>query len=171
MSSIQPTEAYANLAATLMKTVDRDGDGKVSLNEFSGFLERLLQQPSPTLPGQANAIASAPAATSPLAAAERAPIDDMAEFGTREKLLDATHQTLKYQVGRVLQFYPHTPDGLRAALPELQDLVPSVTIAPGKGDKLDFGDYVDSKSGHIGVVDVIRAAGEGGKAWMWMPVQ
>lgn len=164
MSSITPVNAYQTLASSLMKTVDANHDGQLTLSEFSSFLQRMLEAPSPTLPTTASRVVGNSATTG------RTPVDSMREFGSPQKLADLSHQTLKYRVGRVLQYYPHTPEGLRAALPELQEIVPGLTIASGKGDKLDFGDYVDPKSGRIGVVDVIRAAGAGGQAWQWLPV-
>ena len=87
------------------------------------------------------------------------------------KLRDDTHTSFKYQIGRILQFYPNTPDGLQQALPEIQNLVPGATITGSKGDRIDFGDYVDPKSGKIGVVDVITCAGLGGRGWAWMPLE
>ena len=36
----------------------------------------------------------------------------------------------------------------------------------GKGDKFDFGDY-RFEGERIGIVDLILAAGEGGKGWWW----
>ena len=85
------------------------------------------------------------------------------------KLADTSHRSVKYEVARVLQFYPHTPEGLQAALPEIQALFPTVTIKGSKGDTLDFGDYV-SNGERIGSIDVIFAAGEGGRSWQWNPV-
>ena len=93
----------------------------------------------------------------------------MASFSD-EKLADPTHTSFKYQIGRILQYYPNTPEGLKAALPEIQKLVPEAKIVGTNGDKLDFGSYVDRKSGKIGVVDVLHAAGRGGESWGWRPV-
>jgi hypothetical protein len=58
------------------------------------------------------------------------------------KLANLNHKSLKYEVGRILQYHPNTPEGLRAALPV-------------RGER-------------IGIVDVIFAAGEGGKSWQWL---
>ena len=85
------------------------------------------------------------------------------------KLDDTTSKSFKYQIGRILQYYPNTPAGLQDALPEIQALVPGAKITGSKGDRIDFGDYVDPKSGKIGVVDVILSAGTGGVAWTWQP--
>lgn len=73
------------------------------------------------------------------------------------------HRTPKYVIGRILARYPHTPAGLRAALPEIEKEYPGTMIVGSKGDKLDIPG--------VGVIDVIQAAGEGGRAWQWLPVQ
>jgi hypothetical protein len=37
-------------------------------------------------------------------------------------------------------------------------------------DKIDFGSYIDPRGIKIGVIDVLQAAGAGGRAWQWAPV-
>jgi hypothetical protein len=86
------------------------------------------------------------------------------------KLRDESHTSFKYQIGRILQYYPNTPEGLWQALPEIQKLVPGAKIIGTHGDKIDFGTYDDPKSGRIGVIDVLLAAAEGGRGWAWQPV-
>lgn len=74
----------------------------------------------------------------------------------------------KYQVARVLQNYPSTPEGLRQALPELQKLgLGDVSIGGSKGDKLTFSGQTDPRFNGVTTFDVIRAAGKGGEAWVW----
>jgi hypothetical protein len=74
----------------------------------------------------------------------------------------------KYQVARVLQNYPSTPEGLRQALPELQKLgLGDVSIGGSKGDKLTFSGQTDPRFNGVTTFDVIRAAGNGGEAWVW----
>ena len=85
-------------------------------------------------------------------------------------MANASHDSTKYRIGRILQYYPNTPAGLRDALPEIQQIIPGVKIAGGNGDKLDFGSYVDPKGYKIGIIDVLQAAGAGGTAWQWAPV-
>lgn len=75
---------------------------------------------------------------------------------------DPKHQTPKYVIGRILEPFPHTPAGLRQALPVINAIYPETTILPGKGDKI----HVPC----VGTVDVIVAAGAGGKSWWWGPV-
>lgn len=74
---------------------------------------------------------------------------------------DQNHQTPKYVVGRALAPFPHTPAGLRQALPIINAIYPGSEILPGKGDKVHIP--------CVGVVDLIVGAGGpgGGKAWWW----
>ncbi len=147
-----------DLAARLIKGFDHNSDGKLSSEEFSGLLTGLIGK------GSTGGIKDAFGA-----AGERIPVDSMPGFDSN-KLANTNHRSVKYEAARVLQFYPHTPAGLQAALAELQELFPGVTITGSKGDKLDFGDLT-SKGQRVGVVDVIHAAGEGGRAWSWNPVE
>jgi hypothetical protein len=89
------------------------------------------------------------------------------------KLNDPSHNTPKYVVGRILQNYPNTPEGLRAALPEIQRHFPEARIVSGgKGDVLDFGSHTDPEGRPLGRIDVIRAAGgpNNGEGWQWLPI-
>lgn len=82
--------------------------------------------------------------------------------------LASGHDSPKYQVARVLQNYPSTPEGLRQALPELQKLgLGDVSIGGSKGDKLTFSGQTDPRFNGVTTFDVIRAAGKGGEAWVW----
>jgi hypothetical protein len=72
---------------------------------------------------------------------------------------DPKHQTPKYAVGRIIAAFPPTPAGLRQALPMINAIYPGTEILPGKGDKVHIP--------CVGVVDLIVAAGEGGKGWWW----
>lgn len=86
------------------------------------------------------------------------------------KLANENHNSAKYICARIFQKYPNTPEGLRQALPEIQRHFPEARIVGSKGDKIDFGNSVCPKTGErLGTIDVIRAAGEGGKAWQWSP--
>jgi hypothetical protein len=168
-TSIQSTAAVQDLAKTITSRFDADGDGRLSTDEFSGFLSSFLGslQTNP-LTSAAAGLASSPSATA-VTAATRTPVGVLGGFDAG-KMADLTHATTKYQVGRVLQFYPNTPQGLKNALPELQQLFPDVTIAGSKGDCLDFGNYVAPDGTRIGMIDVIQSAGTGGIAWQWSPV-
>lgn len=72
---------------------------------------------------------------------------------------DGMHQTPKYVVGRIIYAFPPTPAGLRQALPLIKAIYPGTEILPGKGDKVHIP--------CVGVVDLVVAAGEGGKGWWW----
>ena len=167
-SSITGT-AVRDLAATITKQLDADHDGKLSSTEFEGFLSQFLNtvgQNVTTAAASASVAATTTAAATPAA---RPAIGTMAGFDAA-KLANTAHDTFKYQIGRILQGYANTPAGLREALPEIQQLVPGAKIVGSKGDSIDFGDYVDNRGTRIGVVDLVQAAGEGGKAWQWCPV-
>ncbi|HEX5010214.1 MAG TPA: hypothetical protein VFY71_07420 [Planctomycetota bacterium] len=86
------------------------------------------------------------------------------------KLADASHTSPKYQVARVLQKYPSTPEGLQQALAEINALgLGTASISGSKGDKLTFSGNVDPRFNGITTFDVIRGAGNGGEAWQWNP--
>lgn len=75
------------------------------------------------------------------------------------KWADPNHQSPKYVVGRILNQYPATTEGLKQALPELQRAYPGAKLV-GPGDiDLGFGD---------GAVDVLIGAAQGGRGWTWI---
>jgi hypothetical protein len=172
-SAIQSANALQDLAKTITARFDVDGDGRLSTDEFGGFLSTFLGSLQ-TNPLQAAASASAtvtPGASAAATEAATRPVVGLLAGFDAGKIADAAHTTTKYQVARVLQHYPNTPAGLREALPELQQLFPGVTISGSKGDKLDFGSYKAPDGTRIGTVDVIQSAGMGGSAWQWMPLE
>jgi hypothetical protein len=168
VTTTQATSAIDSLARTLLQTFDGDRNGVLSADEFSGLLRRLL---APTGPMTGTVGAAAPSVSSPAAASTfRTPVSDMSAAWNMAKFNDPNHTSFKYQIGRILQYYPHTPAGLQQALAEIQQLVPGARIVGSNGDKIDFGSYNDPKSGLIGVVDVLQSAGTGGTGWQWAPV-
>jgi hypothetical protein len=64
-------------------------------------------------------------------------------------------------VRSILDRYPHTPAGLQQAFAENPELAGASKIGGSKGDKI-----LDPSTGRW--IDVIQAAGEGGKAWQWL---
>jgi hypothetical protein len=162
-NSIQSSTAISELAATLTRRLDADNDGKLSQSEFTGFLSQFLGaiDRNPLTTAAPSGLPSSPAAN-------RQPVGIMGGFDP-VKMADTSHSTLKYQVGRILQFYPNTPAGLQEALPEIKTIVPGASIAGSKGDKIDFGSYMQDGVS-VGVVDVLQASGLGGRAWQWLPV-
>jgi hypothetical protein len=173
----QNSNPIDDFVSNVTRRVDANADGNLSSAEFSAFLKQFLGSAGSFADLATSSLApetpTTPAspttpATAPLAA--RTPIGTMAGFDTT-KLGNLSHTTLKYEIGRILQFHPNTAEGLRAALPEIQQIVPGVRIA-GE-DKLDFGEYVHPEAGRIGVVDVIQSVKgpQGGVAWQWAPVE
>ena len=166
---VQSSNPIQDLATRITKKLDVDGDGNLSSVEFSSFLTQFLgalqSQPQN---GSATSALNQALTNTASAAADRKAVGTMAGFDPIK--MNSTHDSTKYRVGRILQYYPNTPAGLRDALPELQQVIPGVKIAGSNGDKLDFGSYVDAKGVKIGVIDVLQAAGAGGTAWQWAPV-
>jgi hypothetical protein len=175
MSNVTAVNSMSELASSIIKTFDANADGSLSKNEFASFLGQLLgssaQSQAPgsdaggsVTPGLSTLFPSASATVARAKAGTLLGFDD-------NKLNNTGHTSFKYQVGRILQYYPSTPAGLQQALAEIQELVPGAKIIGTNGDKVDFGDYTDQKSGRIGVVDVLVGASSGGRAWAWQPVE
>ncbi len=168
-SGIQGTNPIDDFVASVTRRFDANGDGNLSTAEFSGFLSQFLGTlGTNTVPTASGAAASPTAGGS--ATDARAPVGTLAGFDAT-KLANPAVTSFKYQIGRILQFYPNTAAGLRDALPEIQQLVPGATIAGD--DRLDFGNYEDPQAGRIGAVDVIQAVhgDRGGVAWQWLPIE
>lgn len=72
---------------------------------------------------------------------------------------NSTHP--QYVVGLILISYPPSPAGLKAALPRINSIYPGTELLPGKDDTLRIA--------CVGVVDLIAAAGSGGRSWQWRP--
>lgn len=175
MSTIGTVNPMNELAKTLVQRFDTNRDGTLTTDEFASFLASLLSgisgtaQTDPDVPTKTG---GTPSPTTLFAdpVSPRSRLGLMAGF-SETKLGDTSHLSFKYQIGRILQYYPNTPDGLRQALPEIQQLVPGATIVGAHGDTIDFGDYQDPKSGRIGAVDVLVAAAIGGRSWAWQPLE
>jgi hypothetical protein len=167
---VQSTNPIQDLASRITKKLDVDGDGNLSSIEFSSFLTQFLGalQTQPQN-GSATSALNQVLNGNATASADRKAVGTMAGFDPI-KMANASHDSTKYRIGRILQYYPNTPAGLRDALPEIQQIIPGVKIAGSNGDKLDFGSYVDPKGYKIGIIDVLQAAGAGGTAWQWAPV-
>ena len=162
VSGINP-DALQELARTFTARFDTDKNGQVSPEEFINVFRTLLSGPA----------AARSAALPSTAAAFSGPRAIAGTLGGYDpvKLANPDHQTTKYQIGRILQYYPNTPQGLRDALPEIQQIAPNVTIKGSSGDKLDFGEYIDKAGIRIGVIDVLQGAASGGHHWQWLPIE
>ncbi len=173
--SINSTSTIQNLATQITQKLDADRDGNLSTAEFSDFLAQFLGALQNKKMGDTSAMSSlvsalgATSTPSADSASARDVVGTLAGYDPG-KLANAEHTTTKYTIGRILQYYPNTPAGLRDALPEIQQIVPGAKIAGSKRDKLDFGGYIDARGEKIGVVDVLESAGLGGRAWQWLPV-
>ncbi len=155
----------AEMVATLTKRYDTNGDSKLSKDEFGSFLNDFLNGAG----GRTNSTFAGGTAANTTSTSS-APVGRMEGFDGA-KLANTSHDTMKYQIGRILQKFPNSPQGLRDALPEIQALVPGAKIAGSGGDKLDFGSFIDAERNRLGIVDVLRGAHAGGLAWQWQPVE
>lgn len=74
------------------------------------------------------------------------------------KMADASHQSPKYVVGRILTNFPDTAEGLGQALPHIQQAYPGTQLV-GK-DKLNIPG--------VGIIDVGKGfSAGGGQGWQW----
>jgi hypothetical protein len=184
MSTISSVSSTSDLANTILNSFDKDQDGSLSKTEFASFLTQLVSglktNSTSSESSESSESSSATAATTGMSTLFATVTSSVTSDDTREvvgsmmgfdgtKLADTTHDNLKYEVGRILQYYPNTPAGLQSALAEIQELVPGATITGTNGDKIDFGDYTEDGE-TIGTVDVIIGAGSGGVGWAWNPV-
>ncbi len=140
------------LVEQLAKRADANKDGQVSTSEFAQFLVNLLQP----VAGGANGT------TQPVV--EKTTERTFADLPACPPGWDAakwnnlTHTTPKYTVGRILSYYPPTPDGLTQAMPEIQKAYPGTTRLGD--DKIDIPE--------VGVVDVgLSFSIGGGVGWWW----
>ena len=79
------------------------------------------------------------------------------------KWKDPLHQTPKYVVGRIVSHFPHTPNGLKEAVPAISAFYAGSKISAKHKD----GDRIEIPC--VGVIDmVVSAAGpDQGKRWAW----
>lgn len=168
MSTTPVGNSIQDLAANIMRQFDTNRDGQFSVAEFSSFLDRLMTGMGGSGTAALNK-ASAGADTSAWDTdSYAAPQHTAANFGPvmlgwdGQKWVDPNLQTPKYAVGRILSQYPHTIDGLGAAMAEIQMAYP--------GTQFDGRDKITIPG--VGTIDVLLAAGGpgGGAAWQWLPV-
>ncbi len=138
------------LVEQLAKRADANKDGQVSTSEFAQFLVGLLQ------PGGGGGT------TQPVTekTTERtfADLPPCPPGYDPAKWVNLSHNTPKYAIGRILSYYPPTPDGLTQAMPEIQKAYPGTTRLGD--DKIDIPD--------VGIVDVgLSFSIGGGVGWWW----
>lgn len=174
--------ARSPLMDQLARRADLNGDGAVSKDEFSRFLGDLLDSIAGArngVSGESTAFgqsiaprqtdirltAGSEASLSPSGQDQSAPNASMPEMSMMngfdaDKWNDTGHTTPKYTVGRILANYPPTPDGLKAALPEILKAIPGVTL-----EGLDTLNIPGA-----GVIDVGLGFSAGGNVgWWWGP--
>jgi hypothetical protein len=149
------------LVEQLARRADANKDGQVSTTEFAQFLVNLLQPgalASGTTPTTATSPAVPAATESPIPQRTFADLPPCPPGYDPAKWANLSHNTPKYAIGRILSYYPPTPDGLTQALPEIQKAYPG-TARVGD-DKIDIPD--------VGIVDVgLSFSIGGGVGWWW----
>lgn len=154
------------MVANLTKRYDTNGDSKLSQDEFGSFLNDFLNGAGT----RTNSTFGAGTAANTTSSSSSTAVGIMEGFDP-VKLANPSHNSMKYEIGRILQKFPNSPQGLRDALPEIQALVPGAKIAGSGGDKLDFGSFIDGEQNRLGIIDVLRGAHAGGLGWQWQPVE
>jgi hypothetical protein len=172
---VQAGNALGQLASTLFKSYDVNGDGRLDADEFSTLVAKLTGALAPAAAGQASAATSPsyasralPASASPRAVRARLEGFDHA------KLADTAHRTQKYIFARVAQQTDLTSVTDKASAEAvLRSMVPSLQSAglevlDVKGDKIKV---VGQHSGREVWIDVIRGANSATPAFQWLPIE
>jgi hypothetical protein len=172
-STILPTTSTS--VQSIVKQFDTNNDGQFSVDEFTEFLNAFMKSVTgqATSTGTTTNTASNVGTTSLLAtttaATNRSRLNDplpQCPLGwNEEKWVNPEKTSIKYVAGRIMARY--SPSDWVDESKREQILADFKTAglnptASGK-DKCDFGDG-------IGPIDIVYAAGEGGKAWQWLPV-
>jgi hypothetical protein len=152
------SDVISQLISKVMARYDTDKDGKLTSQEFGGFLTGLLEgsagRSSAALAGttaQASPVATG-AFRSSLAGFDFEKLDNPGARGAG---------TSKYIAARIFQDYPPQPESLPAVVERLQ--AQGIKAVQTDHDKIDFGDG-------YGPIDVIQGAYPGGGvAWQWLP--
>lgn len=164
ITSISSATNVQSLATNVLQQFDTDRDGRLSVDEFSQFLNRLIDSLSSGDEAAHSLTSSLGQATPPLTSLTSAAGDgsyrSALEGFDMRKLDDPSTTSVKYQAARVFQNYAPTVDNLGNVVSALNAAgLPATQVGD---DTIDFG-------GSVGKIDVIRAAGEGGRAWQWLP--
>lgn len=149
------TDPMSQLVAKVMAKYDGDKDGKLTAEEFGGFLNGLLNGSA----NKATALQTGPAA-SVAAGAYRSMLAGF-DFTKLENPTMPGGNTSKYKAARIFQDYPPRPESIPAVIDRLR--ADGVNATQTDIDKIDFGDG-------YGPIDVIQGAYPGGGvAWQWLP--
>lgn len=164
ITSIPSATNVQSLANNVLQQFDTDQDGRLSVDEFSQFLNRLIDSLAGGEDGAAHSLTSSLGQTAPLTsltpAISTGQYRSALEGFDMQKLDDPSKMSVKYQAARVFQNYAPTVDNLADVVAALNNA--GLTATQVGDDTIDFG-------GSVGKIDVIRAAGEGGRAWQWLP--
>jgi hypothetical protein len=160
-STTSANDAISQLISRVMDKYDGDKDGKLTSQEFGGFLSGLLGGTG----------ASSTALSTAMGKTAKDPLAGTGQY--RAKLAGFDHgkmddptirdaMTSKYVAARIFQDYPPMPESLPAVVDRLK--AQGINAKQTDFDKIDFGDG-------YGPIDVIQGAYPGGGvAWQWLPV-
>jgi hypothetical protein len=173
MASTMDTASVGNiqsLTKSIMDNFDANKDGQFSADEFGEFLSAFVKSVAGSTAATGTASTSKAAtflssleATGTTATSGGAEALPPCLVGwSRKKWNDPDHNTTKYVAGRIMARYSPS-DWLDPTMREkiLADFRAAGLNATAIGkDGCDFGDG-------YGEVDIVKAAGLGGKAWRW----
>lgn len=165
-SPIQATDAFQQLANTLMKSADSNSDGSLSSTEFTAFLTRLVGGMT-TQTGLGNTGSGSTVGGAGTTGGGGGGSLDGWDTG---KLNDPSHQTVKYLFGRVALNYSLAGVSGKAAVESVLNSMRAdleaagITVLDISGDKIRVLD----DSGQAALVDVVEGATGGSPAWQWI---
>lgn len=153
-STTTTSDPLSQLLSRVMAKYDTDNDGKLTAQEFGGFLNGLLGGSG------LNALAPTTSTASGLTGAYRSMLAGF-DFGKLDNPNAPGGGTSKYRAARIFQDYPPKPESIPAVIDRLR--AEGINVTQTDIDKIDFGDG-------YGPIDVIQGAYPGGGvAWQWLP--
>lgn len=173
--SLAPIQSTANsiqrLTNSIMNSVDVNGDGQLSLDEFGRFLANFMQSVvgrTTTASGATGSITTTPllGRGTALATESRAnqPLPPVLPGWKQEKWVNSAHTTIKYVAGRVMARYEPS----EWVNPSTREQILADFRAAGLNPTASGKDTVDFNDG-AGPIDIVQGASVGGKAWQWLP--
>jgi hypothetical protein len=148
------TDPLSQLLSKVMARYDTDKDGKLSTQEFGGFLNGLLGS------GTSGLLETTQPVPSASAGAYRSMLAGF-DFGKLDNPNGPGGGTSKYRAARIFQDYPPKPESIPLVIDRLR--AQGINATQTDIDKIDFGDG-------YGPIDVIQGAYPGGGvAWQWLP--